>query len=84
MKQETIQKRLTFWQAQLDRLMDAYADLIESGVQEYEIDDRALKRFGIPNIRKAIEDAEEKVDSLEALLNGQKPRKIVAVVPRDW
>ena len=84
MQRETIQKRLTYWQEQLDKLMDAYVALIEGGVKSYEIDDRSLTRFDIPSLKDAIDEAEKKVDMYEALLNGQKPRKAFGVLPRDW
>ena len=84
MQRETIQKRLTYWQEQLDKLMDAYVTLIKGGVKSYEIDDRSLTRFDIPSLKDAIDEAEKKVDMYEALLNGQKPRKAFGVLPRDW
>jgi hypothetical protein len=84
MDRETIQKRLTFWRNTLDKLMDAYAALAEGGYKSYEIDDRSLTKLDLPSLKKSINDAEAKVDQYEALLNGMKPRKIVAVVPRDW
>ncbi len=84
MNVETVKKRLKYWEETYDYLTDCYQELIKSGVQSYEIDDRALTRFNIPNLRKAIEEAEANVDKYEGMLNGKKPRKIVAVVPRDW
>ena len=84
MDRATIQKRLTYWREQLDKLMDAYAKLISGGVKSYQIDDRQLTRFDIPSLRKAIDDAEERVAEYEALLEGQSPRKAYAVLPRDW
>ena len=84
MKTETIQKRLAYWEETYDDLTDCYQELLKSGVQSYEIDDRALTRFNIPNLRKAIQEAEENIDKYEGMLDGQKPRKIVAIVPRDW
>ena len=84
MDRATIQERLTFWKNQLAKLMDAYAALVEGGVKSYQIDDRSLTRFDIPSIRKAIDEAEEKVDQYEALMEGQKPRKAFGILPRDW
>jgi hypothetical protein len=84
MDTERIKKRLAYWETTYDNLTSCYQELIKSGVQSYEIDDRALTRFNIPNIRKAIEEAEQNIDKYEAMLNGQKPRKIMAIVPRDW
>nr|MBQ4453221.1 hypothetical protein [Clostridia bacterium] len=84
MTRETIQKRLEFWEAQLEKLMDAYTKLIEGEVKSYEIDDRKLTKFDIPSLRKAIDEAEEKVDLYESLLAGTRPRKAFGVLPRDW
>ncbi len=81
---ETIQERLKYWKGQLAKLMDAYVSLIEGGVKSYEIDDRSLTRFDLPSLKKAIDDAEKKVDQYEAMLEGQKPRRAFAVVPRDY
>jgi len=81
---QDIEERLAYWRAALKKLMDAYIALVEGGVKSYEIDDRSLTRLDLPSLKKAINDAEDKVDQYENLLNGKKPRKIVAVVPRDW
>jgi len=83
-KREDLQQRLTYYRNLLEKLQDAYLALVEGQVKSYEIDDRSLTRLDLPSLKKAINDAEEKVDLLEDLLDGKKPRKIVAVVPRDW
>lgn len=79
-----LQERLQYWRTALQKLMDAYLALVEGQVKSYSIDDRELTRLDLPSLKKAINDAEAKVDQYEDLLNGKKPRKIVAVVPRDW
>lgn len=84
MTKETLKKYLEKWRSQLDRLMDAYIALAEGGVKSYKIDDRELTRFDIPTLRKAIDEAEKKIAALEAELEGQKPRRAFAVLPRDW
>lgn len=84
MTRETIQERLNYWKEQLRKLMDQYANLIEGGVKSYSIDDRELARLDLPSLKKAINDAEAKVNQYEAMLDGRKPRKIMAIVPRDW
>ena len=84
MDRATIQDRLTYWREQLGKLMDAYTKLISGGVKSYQIDDRSLTRFDIPSLRKAIDDAEERVAEYEALWEGQGTRKAYAVVPRDY
>ena len=84
MDKATIQSRLTYWREQLGNLMDTYTKLISGGVKSYQIDDRSLTRFDIPSLRKAIDDAEERVAEYEALLEDQGTRKAYAVVPRDY
>ena len=84
MTKETLEKYLEKWRSQLDRLMDAYIALVEGGVKSYKIDDRELTRFDIPTLRKAIDEAENKISALEAELEGLKPRKAFGVLPRDW
>lgn len=81
---QEIEERLTYWRSALQKLMDAYIALAEGQVKSYEIDDRSVTRLDLPSLKKAINDAEAKVDLYEDLLGGKKPRKIVAIVPRDW
>ena len=84
MKNETIQKRLTFWENTLETLMKAYEALVSGGVKSYMIDDRQLTRFDLPVLKREIEDAEKKIDALTTQLNGQRPRKAFGIVPMDW
>lgn len=79
-----LRARLDFWQKALEKLRTAYLKLLDGGVKSYRIDDRELTRFDLPKLQEEIEAAEKKVDELTALLEGQKPRRAVAVIPRDW
>ena len=79
-----LRARLDFWQKALEKLRAAYLKLLDGGVKSYRIDDRELTRFDLPKLQEEIEAAEKKVDELTALLEGQKPRRAVAVIPRDW
>ena len=79
-----LRARLDFWQKALEKLRAAYLKLLDGGVKSYRIDDRELTRFDLPTLQEEIEAAEKKVDELTALLEGQKPRRAVAVIPRDW
>lgn len=81
---QEVKERLEYWRKQLQKLMDAYMALVEDQVKSYEIDDRSLTKLDLPSLKKAINDAEAKVDQYEDLLGGKKPRKIMAIVPRDW
>ena len=79
-----LRARLDFWQEVLKKLRKAYLALVDGGVKSYMIDDRQLTRFDLPALEKQIEEAEAKVDELEELLNGQRPRRAFGVIPRDW
>ena len=79
-----LRARLDFWTTALKKLRAAYLALVDGGVKSYMIDDRQLTRFDLPALQKEIEDAEAKVDELENLLTGQRPRRAFGVFPRDW
>lgn len=79
-----LRARLDFWQKALEKLRTAYLKLLDGGVKSYRIDDRELTRFDLPKLQEEIEAAEKKVDELTAMLEGQKPRRAVGVIPRDW
>lgn len=84
MKKTVIIERLNFWKGVYEKYQKAYIALIEGGVKSYQIDDRQLSRFDLSEISKYMEEAEEKIDEYEALLEGKRPRKAFAIVPRDW
>lgn len=79
-----LRARLDFWQKALEKLRTAYLKLLDGGVKSYRIDDWELTRFDLPKLQNEIEAAEARVDELTALLEGHKPRRAVAVIPRDW
>ena len=79
-----LRARLDFWQKALEKLRTAYLKLLDGGVKSYRIDDRELTRFDLPKLQEEIKSAEKKVDELTTLLEGQKPRRAIAVIPRDW
>ena len=81
---EELQARRDFRKAALSRLRTAYIKLVEGGVKAYMIDDRQLTRFDIPVIAKEIKDLESEIDALDAQIDGKRPRKAFAVIPRDW
>ena len=80
----TIKKRLEFHTKRLDNLYGAYNKLLSGGVKSYRLNDRELTRLDLGKLSDEIKDAEEKVDELTALLNGQSARKAFSVIPRDW
>lgn len=79
-----IQARISFWKESLTELRAAYLALIKGGVKSYKIHNRELTRFDLPDLKDEILAAEQKVDELEAMLAGGRPRKAVGVIPRDW
>lgn len=84
MDRKYLQECLSKWKTTHAALMDAYLALVKGGVKSYMIDDRQLTRFDLPALRKEIDNAEEKMNELEAALAGKKPRKAFAIYPRDW
>ena len=79
-----IKIRLNFWRSAYEKLTAAYAALVDGRVKSYTIDDRQLTRFDLGTLKDEIEEAEQKIDELTALLNGRRPRKAFGVIPRDW
>ncbi len=76
--------RLNFWRSAYEKLTAAYIALVDGRVKSYTIDDRQLTRFDLGTLKDEIEEAEQKIDELNALLNGRRPRKAFGVIPRDW
>lgn len=60
--------------------------LSPDAVQSYGIGSRNLQRYStdLEDIQKTIKQLEDEIKDLEAEADGRKPRKTVAVVPRDW
>lgn len=83
---EDIKAELSVKRARLERYYNREAEMLDGGVQSYGIGSRNLARYNtdLSQIRAAIKELEAEVARLEGLLVGQKPRKAVGVVPRDW
>ena len=79
-----IKKRLEYWNGLYEKLQEAYVALVEGEVKSYAIDDRQLTRFDLSDMLKQMEEIEQKIDELQAVLDGRGPRKAVGIVPRDW
>lgn len=84
MDKTEITARIDFRKTALEKLRAAYLALVDGGVKSYTIDDRTLTRFDLPKLKDEIEEMEDELDALEALLAGKRPRKAVGVVIRDW
>ena len=59
--------------------------LSPDAIQSYGIGSRNLQRYytDLADIQKLIKQLEDEIAELEAAADGHKPRKSVAVVPRD-
>ncbi len=68
----------------IDKLMDAQIKLTDGGVKSYTIDDRSLTRFDLDGIALELEKAIKKKAEYDAIIEGRRPRKAVAIVPRDY
>lgn len=81
-----IEAELTSKRKRLDLYYKREAEMLDGGVQSYGIGSRNLARYNtdLAQIRAAIKELEAEVSNLEGQLTGQKPRKAVGVVPRDW
>lgn len=82
----TIEAELTAKRNRLELYLKREAEMLDGGVQSYGIGSRNLARYNtdLSRIRDAIKQLEKEITNLEGALNGQKPRKAVGVVPRDW
>lgn len=84
MNRTELNARLAFWREALCKLREAYLALLDGGVKSYKIGNEELTRLDLTSLQKRIDEAEKKVDELEALLNGGHARRAYAVVPQDW
>lgn len=83
---ETIEIELTAKRERLALYYKREAEMLDGGVQSYGIGSRNLARYNtdLGTIRTSIKELEEAIKELEGELNGQKPRKALGVVIRDW
>ena len=81
-----IEAELNSKRKRLDLYYKREAEMLDGGVQSYGIGSRNRARYNtdLAQIRAAIKELEAEVSNLEGQLTGQKPRKAVGVVPRDW
>jgi len=69
-----------------ERLEMYYAaeEAILGGAQSYTIGSRQLSRGSLSTIRAVIEELEEEIANLEELADGCRPRRMAAIIPRDF
>lgn len=83
---QEIETQLTTAKTRLDLYLKREAEMLDGGVQSYGIGTRNVTRYNtdLSQIRAAISQLKKEIAYLEGQLGGQKPRKAVGVVPRDW
>lgn len=84
---EAIKKEIETTQRRLDAYLEREAVMLSpEGVQQYTIGSRNLTRYtlALSDVQKMIEQLRKRLVELEAELKGQRPRKAVGIVPRDW
>ena len=83
---EQIEYQLSIKRNRLELYLKREAEMLDGGVQSYGIGSRNLARYNtdLGSIRAAIKQLEADIEALAAARNGEKPRKAVGVVPRDW
>ena len=79
-----LRARLEFWKSALEKLREAYLALLDGGVKSYKIGNEELTRLDLVSLQKRIDEAEKKVDELEALLDSGHARRAYGIVPMDW
>ena len=53
-------------------------------MKSYTIDNRQLTRYDVPQLEDELERIEKKMDELDAIIEGRRPRAAFGVVIRDW
>ena len=70
----------------LDLYYKKEREILDGGVQAYGLGTRSVQRYNaaLSEIRAAIKELKKELKDLEAQLGGNKARKAVGVIPRDW
>lgn len=76
--------RLEFHKAALAAAQEAYIALLNGQVQSYAIGSRNLTKFDLTKLREEIAFHQKEVEGLTAEMNGNRRRRAVGIVPRDW
>lgn len=81
-----VREELKETKERLTLYMKREQDMLNRGVQSYGIGTHNLKRYDtdLADIQYMIGKLKDKIEELEAELNGQSVRKAVGVVMRDW
>jgi hypothetical protein len=71
----------------LDRyrnLLDQYyacEEAILAGAQEYQLNNRRIRRADLSMIRSTIKDIENQIDMMES---GKNRNRVIGIMPHDW
>ena len=83
-KKEQYQAELTVKRERLSLYYEQEKKMLTGGVQSYGVGSRNLARYNtdLAQIRAAIKQLEEEIKEQESLINGERSRKCVQVIPR--
>ena len=81
---EVLIERRKYYSQLSEKLQDAILKLLDGGVKSYTIDNRQLTRYDVPQLEDELERIEKKMDALDAIIEGRRPRAAFGVVIRDW
>ena len=79
----TIAEKIEKKKARLELYYTAEEQIL-GGAQSYTLGSRSLTRANLSEIKQMIDTLEDEIAELEGLEAGKKPRKAVAVIPRDF
>lgn len=84
MDKTELKSRLDFRKAALQKLREAYLELVSGNAKSYALPDRQLTRLDLPALAQEIEKTEKQVDELTVQLAGGSGRRAFGILPRDW
>ncbi len=84
MDKAELKSRLEFRKSALQKLREAYLELVSGNAKSYALPDRQLTRLDLPALAQEIEKTEKQVDELTAQLSGGSGRRAFGILPRDW
>ncbi len=84
MDKTELKARLEFRRAALQKLREAYLELVSGNVKSYALPDRQLTRLDLPALAQEIAKTEKQIDGLAAQLAGGSARRAFGILPRDW
>lgn len=74
-----LETQLAFWKEVLEEQKNAYRLLLRGGVKQYQLEDRELTAFDLPELEASMRRTEAKIADIQAQLQGRK--RIRRIVP---